>query len=94
MKKDPKYLRCFLCLYILAYYEAFGSISMFHDSPLLKCSDWLGRIESTFSRHSFGEADNSCRWKVLFPFGLWNTKIVITNPILHMNKCSFCVLEL
>jgi hypothetical protein len=43
---------------------------------------------------SFGEADNSCRSIVLFPFGLWNTKIVVTNPFLHMNKCSFCVFEL
>jgi hypothetical protein len=43
---------------------------------------------------SFGEADNSCRSKALFPFGLWNTKVVVTNPILDMNMFIFSVFEL
>ena len=94
MKQDPKYLRCFLCLYFLAYYEAFGFISMFMTarySIVMTDSD-----ESNPRSHatSFEEADNSCRSKVLFPFGPWNTKIVVTNPILDMNMCSFFVFEL
>jgi hypothetical protein len=94
MKQDPKYLRCFLCLYFLAYYEAFGLISMFMTacfSIVLTDSDELNpRSHAT----SFGEADNCCRSKVLFLFGLWNNKIVVTNPILDMNMCSLCVFEL
>ena len=94
MKQDPKYLRCFLCLYFLAYYEAFVFISMFMTarySIVLTDSD-----ESNPRSHatSFGQANYSCRSKVLFPFGLWNTKVVVTNPILGMNMCSFCGFEL
>jgi len=91
MKQDPKYLRCYLCLYFLAYYEAFVFISMFmtacYSIVLMDSDDSNPRSHAT----SFGEANNSCRSKVLFSFGLWNTKIVVTNPFLDMNMCSFCV---
>jgi hypothetical protein len=94
MKQEPKYLSCFMCLYSCVYYEAFGFISMFMTarySIVLTDSD-----ESNTRSHatSFGEADNSCHSKVLFPFGLWNTKIVVMNPVLDMNACSICVFEL
>lgn len=54
----------------LAYYETFGFIYIFMTarySTVLTDSD-----ESNPRSHttSFGEADNSCRSKVLFPFGL------------------------
>ena len=90
MKQAPKYLHCFLCLYFLAY----GFVSMFMTarySVVLTDSD-----ESNTRSHatSLGEVDNSCRSKMLFSFGLWNTKFVVTNPILDMNMCIFCVFEL
>ena len=94
IKQDPKYLRCFLCLYFLVYYEAFVFISMFMTtcySVVLTDSD-----ESNPRSHatSFGETNNNCRSKVFFPFGMWNTKIAVTNPFLDMNMCSFCVFVL
>jgi hypothetical protein len=74
----------------LAYYEAFRFISMFMTARCSVVLTWMDPIH-VLTPHLLEMLTTVA---VLKSFGLWNTKIVVTNPILGMHVCSFTVFAL